>query len=272
MPFCRRLARFRRESATSFSSQLLLEVASLLCERVSFFLPFNRKSGMDILILGYRDGRIARGLSQFLTHDDKVYACDISSSVLTLSQNKHTTYFIVADDEALPFREQSFDMIISNLSLHNVNEASKVLTRFRSLLRAGGIFFAATFGDATLRDIKRAIISTEEGNIVARIQPFNRVTDWPIVLHKCGFQEIVVDVNMIEIEYESLYHLFRDLKNMGEGNTFRKFYKPITRSAMDRAWELYKRSVGFENNTSAPVCFEVAVLKGNNKHGVYDTH
>ncbi|QJC27542.1 hypothetical protein ANPL_02375 [Anaplasma platys] len=262
MPFCRRLTRFRRESAISFSHKLLIEVALLLSERVSMFLSRKKDEGVNVLVLGCRDGRVADELQPFLSQADKVYQCDVSPSILSSTNG---ACCIVADDEALPFRERSFDFLVSNLTLHNINDLVMVLTRFRSLLRPGGLFFAATFGNATLRDVKKAVIKTEGERIVARIQPFNYVSEWPMLLRKCGFQDIVVDVNLIEVSYDSLYHLFKDLKSMGEGNTFRKLYEPIGRRALDRAWDIYKESVGWKTEGPVPVCFEIAILKGNNK-------
>lgn len=262
MPFCRRLTKFRRESAVSFSSQLLIEVAALLSDRVSMFLSCDKKEGDDVLVLGCRDGRVVGDLRPFLSQADRVYQCDISPYIVTA---KSGVYSIVADDEALPFREQSFDFIISNLTLHNVNNLAAVLSRFQSLLRKGGRFFAATFGNATLHEVKKAVVATEGEEIIARIQSFNHVSNWPTMLHKCGFQNVVVDVNQVEIRYDSLYHLFKDLKNMGEGNTFRKTYKPLSRSAMDLAWDIYKKSIGWKTTDPAPVWFEIAVLKGDNR-------
>ncbi len=64
---------------------------------------------------------------------------------------------VVADDEALPFRDCSFDFVISNLSLHNVNDLARVFARVRAMLRDGGAFVAATFGSGTLYGIKKSL-------------------------------------------------------------------------------------------------------------------
>ena len=57
---------------------------------------------------------------------------------------------VVGDVEALPFKPESFDLIINLLTLHAVNEVPQVLAKTRSLLKPDGLFLAAFFGGETL--------------------------------------------------------------------------------------------------------------------------
>ena len=53
---------------------------------------------------------------------------------------------VIADDEWLPFAEESFDLITSMLSLHTVNDLPGTLLQLRRLLKPDGLFVAALFG------------------------------------------------------------------------------------------------------------------------------
>ena len=63
---------------------------------------------------------------------------------------------IIADEEALPFADGSFDLITSILSLHSVNDLPGTLLQIRRVLRPDGLFVAALFGGETLKELKFA--------------------------------------------------------------------------------------------------------------------
>lgn len=61
---------------------------------------------------------------------------------------------MVVDEEHLPFEANSFDMVISNLVLHWVNDLPGVLRQIRSVLKPDGLFLASMFGNETLWQLK----------------------------------------------------------------------------------------------------------------------
>ncbi|MDB1135669.1 methyltransferase domain-containing protein [Candidatus Anaplasma sp. TIGMIC] len=259
MPFDRRLVRRFRGSAIAFSSALFAEVVSLLVSRASFFL---KESALRVLVLGCRDGALIRGLLPILSSKSQIFQCDITYSVFS---DREKELGVVADDEALPFKSESFDCIMSNLSLHNVNNLVGALSCAHSVLREGGFFMGATFGSSTLRDVKKAMLEAEGEKIVPRIQPFINAYEMPPLLQSCGFRDVVVDVETIWLRYRCMHHLLKDLKDMGEGNAFRKGYVHLSRDVMSNAWDLYRKRVGCTSADDAPVGYEIVVFKGNKK-------
>ncbi|MCU7611882.1 methyltransferase domain-containing protein [Anaplasma capra] len=259
MSFDRKLVRSNRASAVCASVALFSEAATLICYRVAALL---RGCPVRLLVLGCRDGLVVRELASVLPGGSSVVQCDVSFDVLAGVKEGH---LVVADDEALPFKEASFDFIVSNLSFHNVNGLVEVFAKIHSCLAENGILIAATFGNGTLYEVKKALMSAEaeKMRVVPRIQPFYTTSDMLAWLQLCGFSGLVADVHTIGISYSSFYDLFHDLKNMGEGNTLRRVYEPISRSDIEKAWNLYKRSIGMDGATSAPVQFEIVMLKGN---------
>ncbi|AXW83997.1 methyltransferase domain-containing protein [Anaplasma marginale] len=257
MSFDRRLVRHRRARACFASAPLFFEVAALICDRVAILL---RNCPVSVLILGCRNGLVASELSRILPDGSSIVQCDVSLEMLA---GVGGGLLVVADDEALPFRDCSFDFVISNLSLHNVNDLARVFARVRAMLRDGGAFVAATFGSGTLYGIKKALASAEGLRVAPRIQPFHSTPYMLECLQLCGLSGLVAEVSTVEMAYNSLYDLFHGLKNMGEGNTIRRNYEPLSRNVMERAWGLYKQSTNEHDAAGAPVQFEIVVLKGN---------
>jgi SAM-dependent methyltransferase len=60
---------------------------------------------------------------------------------------------LVADAQTLPFTPASFDAVIANHMLYHVPERAKALGEIRRVLRPGGRFYAATNGQAHMREM-----------------------------------------------------------------------------------------------------------------------
>lgn len=127
----------------------------------------------------------------------------------------------VADEECLPFAEQSFDLVVSVLSLHAVNDLPGALLQIRRLLVPDGLFVAALFGGATLVELRRAFAAGETdttGGISPRVAPFADVRDLGGLLQRAGFAMPVADVERVTVRYGQFFTLIEDLRALGETN------------------------------------------------------
>ena len=61
-----------------------------------------------------------------------------------------------ADEEALPFRDQSLDLVVSGLSLQLVNDLPGTLVQIRRALKPDGLLLAALLGGNTLVELRTA--------------------------------------------------------------------------------------------------------------------
>src|SRR5579862_8290919 len=68
---------------------------------------------------------------------------------------------VVADEEQLPFAREHFDLIVSALSLHAVNDLPGALVQIRQALKPDGLFLAALFGGDTLSELREAFLEGE---------------------------------------------------------------------------------------------------------------
>ena len=68
---------------------------------------------------------------------------------------------VSADEEFLPFGENTFDLVASTLSLHWVNDLPGALVQIRRALKPDGLFLAAMLGGDTLIELRRAFLEAE---------------------------------------------------------------------------------------------------------------
>ena len=178
--------------------------------------------------------------------------------------NVQSNYKIVADEERLPFSINTFDIVISNVTLHNVKNLFNVLVNIYKIMKSKGVFIASLFGSKTLYELKHSIIRAEmDVGVVPRIAPFIHVQDLISLLQKSGYSDIVVDINTIKIEYNNIYTLFRDLRKMDEGNVLcvRNKY-PLTKTLIRKIFENYRQYFSVDK-INIPATFEVITLKCN---------
>ncbi len=143
---------------------------------------------------------------------------------------------LVADEEALPFESASFDLAVSVLSLHAVNDLPGALIEIRRVLKPDGLFLAALFGGGTLGELRRAFAAGESdstGGASPRVAPFAEVRDLGGLLQRAGFALPVADVERIAIEYREFATLAEDLRALGETNALaERTRKPLRRDTL----------------------------------------
>ena len=87
--------------------------------------------------------------------------CDHSALVLEKAappEDPNVNYRkMVVDEEALPFEPESFDLVMSSLSLHWVNQLPGTFSQIMRSLRPDGVFIAALFGGETLFELRGSL-------------------------------------------------------------------------------------------------------------------
>ena len=184
-----------------------------------------------------------------------------------IKQNVKTEIFynknvdLIADDEFLPFKKESFDLIVSNLNLQHINFVPQFLMQIKQILKPNGIFIASFFGEENLFDLKKAVFEAEEliyKSVSPRMIPTIDIKSAARLLQKAGFINPIASLEKISVEYENPIKLLVDLKNMGQGNILnlrsRKF---ATRGFIDEILKKYPRIAG-QNAISAQ--FEIIII------------
>lgn len=213
--FDRRILRDRRDRAAATLGEydfLYREVGDRLADR----LDDVRRTFPLALDLGCHTGTLAglidgRGGIQTLVHSDLAPRMAAAAPPPA----------VVADEELLPFANGAFDLILSVLSLHWVNDLPGALAQIRRALRPDGLFLAAMFGGQTLRELRQVLADAEiaqEGGLSPRVSPFVDVRDAGNLLQRAGFALPVADAETITVTYADPLRLIADIRGMGEAN------------------------------------------------------
>lgn len=266
-----KLLRNRNRAALNFHENNFLyqEIA----ERITEKLLDLKRDFSCILEVGARNGSLGDSIAS-LKNCELLVQSDIALQMVKLQATKNK---IVMDEENLCFRDASFDLIISNMNLHFVNDVLGHLTALRGLLKPDGVMIASFFGGETLQDLRIALYEAEirnSGGAAARLIPFIDIKSAGMLLQKAGFRHPVADSENISVEYSNVYKLLRDLKNMGEGNILKERADRALNKKMLRDLEMIYRQTSKkadreqidsrENNAleSVEAKFEIITISG----------
>ncbi len=142
------------------------------------------------------------------------------------------------DEEASPFAPESFDLIVSLLTLHAANDPVGALAQMRMALKPDGLLIAVLFGEETLKELRAALYESEAeltGGVAPRIAPFASVRDLGGALQRAGFALPVVDADAVKVRYGEPMRLFADLRGMGETNCLTRRGRGVTRAVISGA-------------------------------------
>ena len=181
------------------------------------------------LDLGCRDGAMARATAGRDRIGLLVHA-DLSPAMAARAPRPA----LAADEEALPFREGRFDLAVSVLALHWVNDLPGALIQIRRALRPGGLALLALFGAGTLADFRAALARAEiaaSGGAGARVAPFPDIRAAGGLLQRAGFADPVADEYTLTARFADALRLLADLRGMGETSVLAARPRPPLRRA-----------------------------------------
>jgi SAM-dependent methyltransferase len=172
---------------------------------------------------------------------------------------------IAADEEALPFADATFDLVVSALALQFVNDLPGVFVQVRRALKPDGLFLAALLGGETLTELRQSFAAAEsevEGGVSPRVAPFADLRDLGALLQRAGFALPVTDVDRLTVRYESAFALMGDLRRMGATNALKaRRREPLRRATLVRMAEIYARRFA-DADGRIRATFEILWLSG----------
>jgi NADH dehydrogenase [ubiquinone] 1 alpha subcomplex assembly factor 5 len=237
---------------------LLREVAGRLVERLDEI----RRPLEVVLDLGCHGGQLGRALGE--------RAPALVSAELSERQVRGAPGLrVVADAEALPFRDGCFDAVVSALDLHWVNDLPGALVQVRRALKPDGVMLAAMLGGATLHELRESLTAAElevRGGAAPRVSPFTDLRDAGGLLQRAGFALPMVDLDRITVTYESPLVLIDEIRRMGEAAVPAERPPPLTRGVLLRAAEIHAARFA-DARGRVPATFDVLFLTGWAPHG-----
>ncbi|NXJ04461.1 NDUF5 hydroxylase, partial [Odontophorus gujanensis] len=224
------------------------------------FPRLSRRTFRLALDIGSGRGHIARHLNREVI--EKLIQVDVAENVFKSAvESEIPTVSVVADEECLPFKEDTFDLVVSSLSLHWVNDLPKAFREIHQVLKPDGVFIGAMFGGDTLYELRCSLQLAElerEGGFSPHVSPFVAVSDLGHLLSRAGFNTLTVDTDEIQVNYPGLFEVMEDL----QGNNCSWNRKPLLhRDTMLAAAAIYKEMYG-NSDGSVPATFQIFYMIG----------
>lgn len=253
MIFDRALLRLRRRRAEAMgpATFLLDRAAEEMADRLATVLRH-----FDVAVDLGTPGEAVRAALAGLGSVSAIIAADVEA-------HKHP--LVIADAEALPFREGVLDLVVSALALQFVNDLPGVLVQIRRALKPDGLFLAALLGGSTLTELRQSFAEAEselEGGISPRVAPFADLRDLGGLLQRAGFALPVTDTDRLVVRYDTAFSLMHDLRRMGATNALvARRRSPLRRATLLRMAEVYAARFA-DSDGRVRATFELVWLSG----------
>ncbi|KAL4953818.1 S-adenosyl-L-methionine-dependent methyltransferase [Aspergillus filifer] len=277
------------------------EVAMRLCERLLDI----KRTFPNVLDLGANSCNIARALTTPIptlrsTGPDSPDSTTITPDGATISEGGNTTTLaerignltcidtspallhrdadlpfnkllpitrkVIPDLESLPYEPDTFDAVLSSLSMHWINDLPSLLAQVNSILKPDCPFIATMFGGDTLFELRTSLQLADlerRGGVSPHVSPLADVRDVGGLLTKAGFKMLTVDVEDIVVEYPDTFALMADLQAMGENNAIvQREQGPISRDVLLANEAIYRQLHMEEGSRGIPATFRLIYMIG----------
>ena len=247
--------RHRDRAAADFAGHdfLFREIADRLGDRLQ---DVDRRF-TSVLDLGGGHGAPIPGLDT-----TTIITGDLSEAMLRRSGRQRP---VALNEEYLPFGVNAFDLAVSALSLHWVNDLPGALIQIRHTLKPDGLFLAAILGGDTLIELRRVLLEADAettGGTRPHTSPVADVANAGGLLQRAGFALPVVDTDTLTVTYTDMFALMRDLRGMGETNAVAaRDQRFMRRDTLFAAAEKYQ-ALYADADGRVPATFQIIWLTG----------
>jgi malonyl-CoA O-methyltransferase len=148
---------------------------------------------------------------------ESITGADLAHGMCLVSNKKLSQlpfHAVTADAENLPFAEESFDGIYSNLMVQWSEKIDDLFAEAQRVLKPGGLFAFATLGPHTMHELKSAWQQVDPFVHVNRFRSKQQVTE------QCENFFDIVSTHQQEVvqQHENLSCLLKELKAIGATN------------------------------------------------------
>jgi len=170
---------------------------------------------------------------------------------------------VVCDEDALPFAQPAFDLVIAIGTLDSVNDLPGALIQINRALRPDGLFLGAMIGAGSLSRLKSAMLAADEARglgVAAHIHPQIDVRAAGDLLQRTRFAMPVADSDSLTVRYSSLPALICDLRCHGWTNVLASRAPALGRAGLVAAMQAFGDAADDDGKTAER--FEIIYLSG----------
>ena len=128
------------------------------------FSNYKIDKGAKVLELGCGTGDMWKNRESLICSCSKIILSDFSEGMVATTKDNLGSYdnieYEVLDIQEIPYKDATFDIVIANMMLYHVPDIDKGLTEVRRVLKRGGRFYCATYGEHGIIEYLSKIFST----------------------------------------------------------------------------------------------------------------
>jgi ubiquinone/menaquinone biosynthesis C-methylase UbiE len=194
----------------------------------------NIKRDKKYLYLGVGDGFVMEYIAK--KTGARIYGIDVSDYSLRYCDKKkgNTTYYLCADAQRLPFKDNSFSGVIAPAVLHHLPDLKKAFTEFKRVLTDDNIIYSFDPRDYVIRScfnfFIRRIVSEDEIQLKQReLEEMYRASGFKVKLSRPSFFFIPIIVPLFKrIRLDMPESLFNILMKTDKYVASKKFLQPLS--------------------------------------------
>ncbi len=198
-------------------------------ERLLAHLNFTKIEPKRILDIGCGTGYFTRLLADKFKKQH-IVGLDLSASMLAYAKKKQPMrlpwhgkrHFCNADGCMLPFADNSFDLVTSNLAMQWVANPADMMAEMRRVLAPNGLILFSTFGRRTLSELRQSLASIAQDNqstLKGRVLPFPDIMALGDAFNQIPIEMPVIDSDLFTLTYPDAMALVRELKGLGASSS-----------------------------------------------------
>lgn len=254
-----RIKRSFSESASKYEelSQIQKQIG---CELISYIRD---RKDLSILDVGMGTGNMTHRIS-VNNPESSVIGIDFAYGMTDFAKNKYKTFKIInADANNLPFKANSFDIIVSNLAYQWVGDLNSAFNIVNSLLKSGGEFYCSLFTRNTLNELFDSIDNA--GSALYNKKPdISRLHDGEDVakaVRISNFVDISIEREVKTLNFSNMIELVKWLKDTGSNAIEKDLF--VGRELLLKANEYYLNN--YRSSLGIYASFEVLWIKAKTK-------
>ena len=170
------------QNATNISSRINLH--SLYSQNKQGWFPWifqqcHIRPGLRILELGCGDGTLWTENLSLIPEDISITLSDISSGMLrdarrAIGSSDTRFAFRAFDCKKIPYKDESFDLVIANHVLFYCDDIPAVLKEIRRVLSPGGHFLCSAYGKAHMQEVSQLVEDFDDRIVLSADKLYER--------------------------------------------------------------------------------------------------
>ncbi|MGI9309421.1 MAG: methyltransferase domain-containing protein [Gammaproteobacteria bacterium] len=164
---------------------------------------------------------------------------------------------LAANAEHVPLKDQSAELVISNLLLHWAAHPERAIAESSRVLKISGLFSFTMLGPGSFNELRSAWAEVDDYQHVHDFEDMHNIGD---ALIKSGLQDPVMDSEVLTVTYANLDKLVRDLRGIGGTNHAAGARPGLTTR---RAWEVMGAALDRFRNAEGRIEITLEIVYGH---------